>query len=182
MVLFTDLAVQVPRVVIFEVLMRQSQKLKALKRRRRCGARLRVAGESQAEVTGQVGVSRQTVMRSTCVRQDGGMEAVRRTAHSGRAERLTVAQRTELVRLLKEGAPTAGLPTELWTLPQIAQLIEKRFAVKMVDSSVWRLLGRLGWSMQRPAGQAGERDQRAVRTWTAKGWSEQEKLLRDNTE
>jgi transposase len=97
-------------------------------------------------------VSRQTAMRWDRARQDGGMEGLRRAPHFGRPERLSAAQRQELVRLLKEGALSAGFPTELWTLPRIAQLIEARFAVKMVASSVWRLLGRLGWSVQRPAG------------------------------
>ena len=107
------------------------------------------------------------------------MEALRRALHFGRSERLSVAQRKELVRLFKEGALAAGFPTELWTLPRIAQLIEAKFAVKMVASSVWRLLGRLGWSVQRPTGQARERDERAVRKWKAKRWPELKKSLRD---
>ena len=119
--------------------MRHSQKLKELERRRRRGVRLLAAGETQAEVARQVGVSRQTVMRWDRARQDGGMEALRRAPHFGRPERLSDAQRKELVRLLKEGALAAGFPTELWTLPRIAQLIESKFAVKMVASSVWRL-------------------------------------------
>jgi nicotinate-nucleotide pyrophosphorylase (carboxylating) len=40
--------------------MRHSQKLKELERRRQRGARLLAAGETQAEVARQVGVSRQT--------------------------------------------------------------------------------------------------------------------------
>ena len=162
--------------------MRHSQKLKELERRRRRGARLLAAGESQAEVARRVGVSRQTVMRWDRAREEGGMEALRRASHFGRPERLSTAQRQELVRLLKEGALSAGFPTELWTLPRIGQLIEAKFTVKMVDSSVWRLLGRLGWSVQRPAGQARERVQRAVRTWKAKRWPELKKSLRDKAE
>ena len=86
------------------------------------------------------------------------------------------------VRLLKEGALAAGFSTELWTAPRIAQLIETKFAVKLVPTSVWRLLGRLGWSVQRPTGQARERDERAVRTWKAKRWPELKKSLRDKAE
>lgn len=86
------------------------------------------------------------------------------------------------MRLLKEGALAAGVPTELWTLPRSGQLTEAEFAVKMVDPSVWRLLGRLGWSAQRPAGQARERDDRVVRTWRAKRWPELKKALRDKAE
>ena len=52
----------------------------------------------------------------------------------------------------------------------------------MVPSSVWRLLGRLGWSVQRPTGQARERDERAIRQWKAKRWPELKKSLRDKAE
>lgn len=168
--------------VTFEVRMRHSQRMKELERRRRGGARLLAAGESQAEVARQVGVSRQTVMRWDRARQEGGTEALRRAAHFGRPERLSAAQRDELVRLLKQGALAAGFPTELWTLPRIAQLIEAKFAVPLVPSSVWRLLGRLGWSVQRPTGQARERDERAIRTWKARRWPELKKSLRDKAE
>jgi transposase len=156
--------------------------MKELERRRRRGAKLLAAGESQAEVARQVSVSRQTVMRWDRARQEGGMEALRRAPRFGRPERLSAAQRQELVLLLKEGALAAGFPTELWTLPRIAQLIESRFTVTLVPSSVWRLLGRLGWSVQRPTGQARERDERAVRTWKAKRWPELKKSLRDKVE
>lgn len=168
--------------VTFEVRMKHSQKLKEMERRRRRGARLLAAGESQAEVARRVGVSRQTVMRWDRARQEGGIAALRRARHFGRPERLSTTQRQELVRLLKEGAIASGFPTELWTLPRIAQLVEQKFAVSLVPSSVWRLLGRLGWSVQRPTGQARERDERAIRTWKAKRWPELKKSLRDKAE
>jgi hypothetical protein len=76
------------------------------------------------------------------------------------------------VRQLKAGALAAGFPTELWTLPRIAQLIEQRFAVRLTQPSVWRLLRALGWSVQRPTGQARQRDEKAIRTWKAKRWPE----------
>jgi transposase len=142
--------------------------LKLLERRRLRGARLLAAGESQAEVARRVGVSRQTVMRWDRAREQGGLEALRRSAQFGRPERLSVEQRAELVQILKASALAAGFGIELWTVPRIRQLIEERLGVSMVSTSVWRLLGRLGWSVQRPAGQARERDERAIRTWKQK--------------
>jgi transposase len=162
--------------------MRHSQKLKALERRRLRGARLLAAGESQAEVARKVGVSRQTVMRWERAREAGGIDSLRRTERFGRPERLSVEQREELVRILKAGAVAAGFGTELWTVPRIAELIRDRFAVSMVSTSVWRLLGRLGWSVQRPTGQARERNERQIRTWHNKRWSELKKAPRDRAE
>ena len=160
--------------------MKHVEERKELERRR--GARLLAAGQPQAEVARQVDVSRQTVMHWERLRQQDGLEALRRAEHFGRPERLCESQREELVRLLKAGLLAAGFATELWTLPRIARLIEERFSVSMVPSSVWRLLGRLGWSVQRPSGQARERNERAIRAWKAKRWSALKKSLRDKAE
>ena len=151
--------------------MKHSEKRKELERRRRRGARLLAAGHPQAEVARQVGVSRQTVMRWERLRQQGGLEALRRAEHFGRPERLSEAQREELVRLPKAGSLAAGFATELWTLPGI--LPRPRWCP---------FLGRLGWSVQRPRGQARERDEAAIRTWKAKKWPALKKSLRDNAE
>ena len=131
-----------------------------------------------------MGVSRQAVMRWERLRQQGrrGLAALRRAEHFGRPERLSESQREELVRLLKAGLLAAGFATDLWTLPQIARLIEERFSVSMVSSSAWRLLGRLDGSVQRPSAQARERDERAIRTWKAKRWPALKKSLRDKAE
>jgi transposase len=169
--------------VIFGVLMEQVEKRKELERHRRLGARLPAAGKSQLEIAHRVGVSRQTLMRWDRLRQQGGVQApLRRAEHLGRPERLSESQREELVRLLKAGSLAAGFAVELWALPRIARVIEERFSVSMVLSSVWRLLGRLGWSVQRPSGQARERDERAIRTWKAQRWPTLKKSLRDKAE
>jgi hypothetical protein len=83
------------------------------------------------------------------------------------------------VRQLKTGALATGFPTELWSLPRIAQLIEQRFAVRLTQPSVWRLLRALGCSVQRPTGQARQRDEKAIRTWKAKRWPEPKRSQRD---
>jgi transposase len=112
-----------------------------------------------------VGVSRQAAWRWEQLRQTGGLEALRRPKHFGRPLRLSDAQCEELVRQLNAGALASGFPTELWSLPRVAQLIEQRFAVRLTQPSVWRLLRALGWSVQRPTGQARRRrDEKAIRS------------------
>ena len=97
-------------------------------------------------------VSCQTVMRWEMLRQAGGLEELRRAEHFGRPERLCVPQREELVRLVNPGSLASGFVTKLWRLPRIARLIEERLSIAMVPTSVRRLFGRLGWSVQRPSG------------------------------
>ena len=155
--------------------MKHSEKLKLLERRRFRGARLLAARGTQAKVARRVGVSRQTIMRWDRVRVEGGLESLRRPKKFGRPERLSETQRAELVQILKAAGLASGFGTELWTIPRIRQLIGERFGVAMVSTSVWRLFGRLGWSVQRPTDQARECDERAIRAGKQKRWPELKK-------
>jgi transposase len=159
----------------FGVAMNNEQRLIELERRRRRGARLLGAGVTQAEVARRVGVTRTSVSRWEKLRQQGGPEALKRPERFGRPRRLSDAQCEELIERLKSGALAAGFGTELWTLPRIRTLIEQRFAVRLTEPSVWRLLRALGWSVQRPTGQARQRDEKAIRTWKARRWPELKK-------
>jgi transposase len=59
----------------------------------------------------------------------------------------------------------------VWTLDRIAVIIQGLTGVALSNPSVWRLLrGRLGWSVQRPARQAKERDEEAIQHWVAHEW------------
>lgn len=155
--------------------MDNEQRLIELERRRRRGARLLGRGMPQAEVARRVGVTSTSVSRWEKLRQEGGPEALKRPKRFGRPRRLSDAQCEMLIERLKGGALAAGFGTELWTLPRIRTLIEQRFAVRLTEPSVWRLLRALGWSVQRPTGQARQRDEKAIRIWKARRWPELKK-------
>lgn len=158
------------------------QHLKELEKRRKRGMRLLAEGLWPSEVARRVGVTRQSVLRWTKLKDRGGVEALKRPARFGRPPKLDDAQRTELIKALKGGAMAAGFPSELWTLPRIASLIQERFAVELSEPSVWRMLQQLGWSVQRPTGQARQRDEVAISTWKEKRWPAVKKSLRDKAE
>jgi transposase len=166
----------------FEASMDHEQKQIELERRRRRGARLLAAGKKQAEVARRLSVTRTTVARWEAARREGGVEALRRPTRFGRPRKLSDEQCEQLVQALKTGALAAGFSTELWTLPRIALLIRQRFSVSLTDSAVWRLLRALGWSVQRPTGQARQRDEQAIRTWKARRWPALKKSQRDSVE
>lgn len=155
--------------------MDNEQRLIELERRRRRAVRLLDGGVKQAEVARRVGVTRTSVSRWEKLREEGGHEALRRPKRFGRPRRLSEPQCEELIQQLKAGALAAGFATELWTLPRMRTLIEQRFSVKLTEPSVWRLLRSLGWSVQRPTGQARQRDEKAIRTWKARRWPELKK-------
>ena len=87
-----------------------------LKRCRRRGVKLLVAGLAR-----QVGAAPQTVIRWERLRQQGGLDLVRRAERFGNPERLAVSQRKTLVLLLKAESLAGGFTMGLWTLPQIAR-------------------------------------------------------------
>ena len=151
------------------------QRLRELERRRLRGARLLSSGTHPAEVARQLGVSRQSVMRWERALKESGVQGLERVEAPGRPRRLSEAQLKELAKVLKAGSLAAGYATEMWTLPRIGALIQERFGVKFAQSSVWRTLQRMGWSPQRPARQARQRDEAAVRTWKTKRWAELKK-------
>jgi transposase len=168
--------------VSFEVPMDIERKLEDLEKRRKHGTRLLAAGVWPAEVARQVGVSRQSVLRWTKLHEQGGMAALRRPKRFGRPCKLDDGQRAELIKTLKAGALASGFTSELWTLPRIGMLIKERFGVQFSQSSVWRQLQQLGWSVQRPTGRARQRDEAAIRTWKQKRWPAVKKSLRGKAE
>lgn len=149
--------------------MKWDKKAKALQRRRLRAGRLLTKGVAQAEVARRVGVSRATVCEWNARLTQGGLTALRRRTR-GRPPKLTAEQRAELTRLLKAGALKQGFSSDLWTLSRVGQLIKRQYSVRYVDSQIWRILSDLRWSCQRPAGQARERNKKAIREWKQKRW------------
>ena len=58
-----------------------------------------------------------------------------------------------------------GYGTDLWTLKRVRLLIEKRFGITYSDVTVWRILGSMGFSSQKPEKRAIERNEEAVAKW-----------------
>jgi hypothetical protein len=75
-----------------------------------------------------------------------------------------------LIAALKAGALAQGYSSDLWTLGRVGKLIETLTGQRYCESGVWRLLKRLGFSSQRPAKRAMQRDETAVRQWKTKRW------------
>lgn len=97
--------------------------------------------------------------------------ALRAAGRAGRLPRLSDAELAKVERVLLRGAVASGYPTELWTLDRVAEVIERVTGVRYHPGHVWYLLrNRLGWSRQRPARKAVERDDAAVAAWVKNDW------------
>jgi len=141
----------------------------AAKKRLRAG-RLLLKGKKPAEVALEVGVARQTVYTWKGLLDDGGIDALRSVPARGRPARLDASQLEGLRRAIRQKPSEHGFGTELWTLKRVAVVIERRYGVQFGQTQIWRLLGALGFSVQKPERRAIERDEDAVRSWKRSTW------------
>ena len=131
------------------------------KRRVRAG-RMLLSGKGPTEVSRAIGVARQTVHTWKVVLDEGGIDALRAMGDKGRPPQLDERQFELLRRNLLTSPTEHGFGTELWTLKRIRLLIKGMFGVSYSEVHVWRILGALGFSSQKPDRRAIERDDAAV--------------------
>ena len=141
----------------------------AAKRRVRAG-RLLLKDKPPAEVAKLVGAPRQTVYRWLAVLREQGIDGLRDMSKGGRPSLMTTEQVAELRELLLAGPIANGYGTDLWTLKRVRLLIEKRFGIRYSDVNVWRILGAMGFSSQKPEKRAIERNEDAVAHWKKRTW------------
>jgi transposase len=141
----------------------------AARRRLRAG-RLLMQGKPPAEVAAAVGAPRQTVYRWLDVLSAEGLDGLRIMSKGGRPAQLDAEQHEELRRILLAGPQAAGFGTELWTIKRVRETIKRHFGVRYSEVHVWRLLGRLGFSSQKPEKRAKERNEAAIERWKKRTW------------
>lgn len=133
----------------------------ALEKRRFEAMRLLDQGLNQSEVARRVKVVRQTVARWVRECRQQGVEGLRKAGRAGRKPLLNQTDRKRLEALLLEG-------TEKLTCPRAARLIEREFGIRYHEGHVWKLLVSLGWSPERPVGEAPGQSAEPARTWRKK--------------
>jgi transposase len=136
------------------------------------------SGRSLNQVARQLTCSPSSVMRWRDARETDGEDGLKPKPVPGRPPKLTVRQKKRLVSLLLKGAIANGYRTELWTTARIAELIERHFDVTYHRDHIGRLIGSLGWSCQKPARRALERDEEAIARWKRRDWPRVKKTLR----
>jgi transposase len=141
-----------------------------LQQRRLEAARLFAGGASQAEVARTFGVSAQAASVWYRRWRQGGEPALRGAGRAGRRPRLSAAELDAVDQALRKGPEVFGFDTDLWTLDRIAAVIQRLTGVRFHPGHVWYLLRGLGWSLQRPARRASERDEAAIARWRAEEW------------
>src|SRR5262245_28217378 len=128
-------------------------------------------GKRQAEVAGAWGVSPETASEWHRLWSQGGRAALAGAGRAGRRRRLSDGQLAEVEAKLLQGARANGFPTDLWTLARLGEVIERETGVRYSQTQTWEVMRtRLGWTRQRPARRALERDDEAIATWMKQEW------------
>src|SRR5215212_450774 len=131
---------------------------------------LRQGQLSQADIARHVGVSRASVCRWAATLAQEGPRGLAARPNLGPPPRLDERAWARLSRLLDRGALAAGFATERWTLGRIAILIEREFGVHYHPRYLERPLKAHGFSVQRPATRAKERDELVIAVWPKRDW------------
>jgi transposase len=130
-----------------------------------------------AAIARQLKVSRQSVSRWYTEWNSGGLRALDGAGRAGRKPKLDARQLRKVEKTLRQGARTNGFDTDLWTLPRVALVMERVTGVHYHPGHVWKILGAMDWTLQRPAKQARERDAEKVKLWLNERWPAVKKTL-----
>jgi len=133
-------------------------------------ARLLQKGKTPAEIALKVGVARQTVYTWKALFDEGGIDALREVRLRGRPARLDADQFEALRRAILEKPTEHGFGTDLWTLKRVGVVIKRLHGVKYSETQIWRILGSLGFSPQKPDKRALERNEDVVQNWRRSTW------------
>lgn len=147
----------------------------AMEARRLEAARRFARGEAQAAVAKALGVTRVSAYNWYHAWKARGRPGLKSAGRAGRKPRLEADALAVVERALRAGPPAHGFRTDLWTLPRIADVIERLTGVRHHPGHVWRILRRLGWSLQRPARRARERNEAAITAWKTRRWAQLKK-------
>jgi transposase len=151
-------------------LVRRRRDAQAMEARRLAAIPLLERGETLSSVARTLGVSRQAVFVWNRQFERRGAAGLRRRPRPGRPTKLARSQLAQLPRLLARGAEVYGFSSPIWTTQRVADLIGRRFRVRYDRDHVCRLLHRFGWSWQKPARRARERDEAAIQRWVKHTW------------
>lgn len=150
--------------------MRSKGSAAALEATRRLAVQQVSGGLAQTAVAQVLGVHPVTVAKWMARHRARGEQGLAAKPTPGRPRFLTPAQDRQVRRWLA-GKPTAhGFPTDLWTARRVAELIRRRFGVGFHPNYLREWLTKRGYSPQRPARRARQRNEAAIAHWVANDW------------
>lgn len=161
--------------------MRPHGSVEALTRRRIDAVRRVIDDkESVGDVADDIGVHRNSLSAWLSLFRKGGEAALQVRTPPGRPSELSDKQVKDIVQQVLKGAKGCGFETDLWTLPRIARLIEKRHGVLYDPDHLSRLVRAWGLSWQKPKKRPVERNQQVIDQWVDRQWPRIKKKSADS--
>ena len=152
--------------------------LQALERRRKRAARLFAKGTlPQASIARELKVSRMSVSRWYRQWKKQGTAGLTAAPRAGRKPLLRARDLQRVQAALLQGARSHGFSADLWSLPRVALVIERLTGIHYHPGHVWKILGAMHWTVQKPEKQARERSLVQVEYWKTVRWPEAKKTL-----
>lgn len=142
----------------------------SLKQRRLKAAKLFEEGVKPAEVARRLEVSRQSVSRWHQTWKKGGAHSLKGAGRAGRMPKLKKLQVQEVEKALLRGPRANEVKGDLWTLARVAEVIQEITGITFHPGHVWRILRQMGWSAQRPAKRATQRNDEEIDRWIKQTW------------
>lgn len=117
----------------------------------------------------KLGISFVAVHQWKCAWNEKGRAGLK-AGRYGHASKLSQKKEMAVRLRIQKGAEAWGFSGDFWTLHRLTSAIRTWTGVTYRDRSVWHLLRRLGFSCQKPAKRAAERDEKAIKTWLTDIW------------
>jgi len=137
-------------------------------------------GEKQMEAAQIFGVTRQAVGKWVKKYREGGVRALR-ARKRGRPSKSSLLpwQAAQIAKAVVHRYPEQlKLPFYLWTREAVAELIERKFKIRLSRWTVGRYLAQWGFTPQKPMRKAFEQDPEQVRRWLEEKYPEIRKLAK----
>ena len=125
-------------------------------------------GELASAVIASYGFSRTTIYKwlTAASKPNVGLDALRSRPAPGRPRSLTPRQEHQVFRWINGKDPRQyGLDFGLWTRSVVAELIERKFGIRLGLTAIGELLAKLNLTPQKPLQRAYQRDPQAIERW-----------------
>ena len=127
-------------------------------------------GETQAAVARTLGVHPVTLAKWMARYRREGDTGLNAQPTPGRPRFLTPKQDQQVRTWLSQKPTTHGFATDLWTARRVAELIHRRFGILFHPNYLRAWLTQRGYSPQRPARRARQRNEANIMHWVANDW------------
>jgi transposase len=150
--------------------MRSKGSASALEALRRQAVARVLKGQTQAAVAEGLGIHPVTIAKWMARHRSAGQAGLAAKPAPGRPRYLTSHQEGQVKTWLSQKPTDHGFRTDLWSARRIVELVRRTFGVAFHPASMRRWLAARGYSPQRPARKARQRNDDAIVQWVANDW------------